>query len=41
MKLCESGKTYLIMNLEQQRRKQKSQEFKRNRKPKSKKNDDV
>jgi len=32
MKLCESGKTYLIMNLEQQRRKQKSQEFKRNRK---------
>jgi hypothetical protein len=41
MKLCESGKTYLIMNLEQKRRKQKSQEFKRNRKPKSKKNDDV
>ena len=34
MKLCESGKTYLIMNLEQQRRKQKSQEFKRNRKQK-------
>lgn len=31
MKLCEAGKTYLIMNLEQQRRKQRSQEFKRNR----------
>ena len=41
MKLCESGKTYLIMNLEQQRRKQKSQEFKKNRKPKSKKSDNV
>lgn len=40
MKLCESGKTYLIMNLEQQRRKQKSQEFKRNRKQKPKKNND-
>jgi hypothetical protein len=39
MKLCEAGKTYLIMNLEQQRRKQKSQEFKRNRKQKSKSND--
>lgn len=36
MKLCEAGKTYLIMNLEQQRRKQKSQEFKRNKKQKSK-----
>ena len=32
MKLCEAGKTYLIMNLEQQRKRQKSQEFKRNRK---------
>ena len=31
MKLCEAGKTYLIMNLEQQRKKQKSQEFKRNK----------
>ena len=40
MKLCESGKTYLIMNLEQQRRKQKSQEFKRNRKQTPKKNND-
>jgi hypothetical protein len=28
MKLCETGKTYLIMNLEQQRKRQKSQEFK-------------
>jgi len=28
--------SYLIMNLEQQRKKQKSQEFKRNRKQKSK-----
>ena len=36
MKLCEAGKTYLIMNLEQQRKKQKSQEFKMNRKQKSK-----
>ncbi len=35
MKLCEAGKTYLIMNLEQQRKRQKSQEFK-NRKQKSK-----
>jgi hypothetical protein len=34
MKLCEAGKTYLIMNLEQQRRRQKSQEFRRNRKQK-------
>ncbi len=32
MKLCEAGKTYLIMNLEQQRKRQRSQEFKRNRK---------
>jgi hypothetical protein len=32
MKLCEAGKTYLIMNLEQQRKRQKSQEFKRTRK---------
>lgn len=36
MKLCESGKTYLIMNLEQQRKRQKSQEFKMNKKHKSK-----
>ena len=41
MKLCESGKTYLIMNLEQQRKKQRSLEFKRNRKPKSKSNHKV
>jgi len=32
MKLCEAGKTYLIMNLEQQRKRQKSQEFKSSRK---------
>ncbi len=38
MKLCEAGKTYLIMNLEQQRKKQKSQEFKRIKTQKSKKN---
>jgi len=36
MKLCEAGKTYLIMNLEQQRKRQKSQEFKMNKKSKSK-----
>lgn len=35
MKLCEAGKTYLIMNLEQQRKRQKSQEF-NNKKQKSK-----
>ena len=35
MKLCEAGKTYLIMNLEQQRKRQKSQEFK-SKKQKSK-----
>ena len=34
MKLCEAGKTYLIMNLEHQRKKQKSQEFKMSRKSK-------
>lgn len=32
MKLCEAGKTYLIMNLEQQRKRQKSQELKRSKK---------
>ncbi|EGG42373.1 hypothetical protein Nlim_0554 [Candidatus Nitrosarchaeum limnium SFB1] len=32
MKLCEVGKTYLIMNLEQQRKRQKSQEFKMSKK---------
>lgn len=32
MKLCEAGKTYLIMNLEQQRKRQKSQEFRMSRK---------
>ena len=31
MKLCEAGKTYLIMNLEQQRKRQKSQEFRSKR----------
>jgi hypothetical protein len=36
MKLCEAGKTYLIMNLEQQRKRQKSQEFKRIKKQKTK-----
>ena len=36
MKLCEAGKTYLIMNLEQQRKRQKSQEFNRNRKKNTK-----
>jgi len=36
MKLCEAGKTYLIMNLEQQRKRQKTQEFNRNKKQKSK-----
>lgn len=35
MKLCEAGKTYLIMNLELQRKRQKSQEFNRNRRQKS------
>ena len=37
MKLCEAGKTYLILNLEQQRKRQKSQEFKMNGRRKSKK----
>jgi len=37
MKLCEEGKTYLILNLEQQRRRQKSQEFNIGKKRKSKK----
>jgi hypothetical protein len=37
MKLCEEGKTYLILNLEQQRKRQKSQEFKMSSKRKSKK----
>jgi hypothetical protein len=37
MKLCEEGKTYLILNLEQQRRRQKSQEFNMGKKRKSKK----
>lgn len=36
MKLCEAGKTYLIMNLEQQRKRQKTQTFKMNKKHKSK-----
>lgn len=34
MKLCEAGKTYLIMNLEQQRKRQKTLDFKKNRKQK-------
>jgi predicted house-cleaning noncanonical NTP pyrophosphatase (MazG superfamily) len=38
MKLCEAGKTYLILNLEQQRKRQKSQEFKMSARRKSKKN---
>jgi len=29
MKLCETGKTYIILNLEQQRKRQKSKEFKK------------
>ena len=37
MKLCEEGKTYLILNLEQQRKRQKSQEFKMSSRRKSKK----
>ena len=37
MKLCEAGKTYLILNLEQQRKRQKSQEFKMSARRKSKK----
>ncbi|MBM2818700.1 MAG: hypothetical protein HW410_382 [Nitrosarchaeum sp.] len=37
MKLCEEGKTYLILNLEQQRKRQKSQEFKMSNRRKSKK----
>jgi hypothetical protein len=37
MKLCEAGKTYLILNLEQQRKRQKSQEFKMGSRRKSKK----
>jgi len=37
MKLCEEGKTYLILNLEQQRRRQKFQEFRIGNKRKSKK----
>jgi len=32
MKLCETGKTYLILNLEQQRKRQKSQEYKKSKK---------
>jgi len=36
MKLCEEGKTYLILNLEQQRRRQKSREFHIGKKRKSK-----
>ena len=38
MKLCEPGKTYLILNLEQQRKRQKSQEFKISKKNKNDKN---
>ncbi len=41
MKLCEAGKTYQIKNLEQQRKKQKSQEFKRNKTQKPKKSKDA
>ena len=31
MKLCETGKAYLIMNLELKRRREKSREFKKNK----------
>lgn len=34
MKLCETGKTYLILNLDMQRKKQRNQEFKMNKKHK-------
>jgi hypothetical protein len=34
MKLCETGKTYLILNLDMQRKKQRTQEFKMNKKRK-------
>jgi hypothetical protein len=32
MKLCETGKTYLIMDLELKRKRQKSKEFKKSKK---------
>ena len=32
MKLCETGKTYLILDLEQKRRREKFKEFKKNKK---------
>ncbi len=35
MKLCETGKTYIILNLDQQRKRQKSKEFKKNKKESS------
>ena len=35
IKLCEAGKTYLIMNLEQQRKRQRMVDLKKNRKQKS------
>lgn len=36
MKLCEQGKTYSILNLEQKRRREKPREFKRNNNSKTK-----
>jgi len=37
MKLCETGKTYLILDLEFERKRQKSKEFKKAKKEQSKK----
>jgi hypothetical protein len=37
MKLCETGKTYLILDLEFKRKRQKSKEFKKTKKEQSKK----
>ena len=37
MKLCETGKTYLILDLEFKRRREKSKEFKKTKKEQSKK----
>ena len=34
MKLCETGKTYSIMNLDQKRKREKFKEFKKKNKPK-------
>lgn len=37
MKLCETGKTYLILDLELKRKRQKSKEFRKSKKEQSKK----